>query len=71
MERLQVKYVKTEEELNEFLKTLHVYEKYGEKKYPVLGSIQYVGLVSCEGNNDSIKAGTNVMAAVQYFIEVE
>ena len=60
---VQVKYCYTEEELNEFLKTLHT--EAGLK--PRLHSIQYCATVEGKGNNDSAEVGSSVVAIVQYF----
>ena len=67
MKRLQVKYCKGEEELNEFLKTLNI----GGVILPTLQSINYVAEVQGKGSNDEINMGSTVIAAVQYFVEVE
>jgi len=66
MERLQVKYCKGEEELNNFLMTLNV-----NHVCPRLQSINYVAEVQGKGSNDEINMGSKVVAAVQYFITVE
>ena len=73
---LQVKYCYTEEELNEFLKTLTV----NSVKLPSLHSIQYCARVS-GGDNVSFSPDgekevltsikSEVIAVVQYFVEPE
>ena len=75
MERLQVRFCKGEEELNRFLMTLHL-DRTG---YPHLQSINYVAEVNGHGRDyetDSgtkteIDMGSTVIAAVQYFVEVD
>jgi len=75
MERLQVKFCKGEQELNEFLMTLNV----NHTGYPHLQSINYVAEVQGHGSDyetetgtkTEINMGSTVIAAVQYFIEVE
>lgn len=73
MKRLQIKYCYSEEEANEFLKTLTV----DDLKYPRLHSIQYCAKVSGDGvetekaNEDGITAqaqvNSDIIAVVQYF----
>ena len=77
MKRLQIKYCYSEEEANEFLKTLTI----DSIDYPKLHSIQYCAKVSGDGveknyaddNGVTAKAQVNsdVIAIVQYFVEVE
>lgn len=66
MQRLQVKYCKGEEDLNNFLMTLNV-----DYKCPRLQSINYVAEVQGKGSNEEINMGSTVIAAVQYFIQVD
>ena len=75
MKVFQIKYCHSEEETNEFLKTLHV----EELKYPRLHSVQYCARVSGNGvetqyaNAEGITAqaqiDSDVIAVVQYFIQ--
>lgn len=67
MERLQVKYCKGEKELNKFLMTLNT----THNGYPHIHSITYVAEVKGEGSDDSINMKSNIIAAVQYFVQVE
>jgi hypothetical protein len=67
MERLQVKFCKGEKELNEFLMTLNI----GHVGYPQLQSINYVAEIQGKGSDVEINMGSSVIAAVQYFVEVE
>lgn len=60
---VQVKYCYTEEELNEFLKTLHT--EAGLK--PRLHSIQYVSTVDGGGHDDTFSVVNSIVAVVQYF----
>lgn len=63
---LQVKYVTSEQELNDFLKTLHVYGKDEDLHFPKLQSIQYIAQLNYKGNAEDIDVATRVLAAVQY-----
>ena len=67
MKALQVKYCYSEEEANEFLKTLSV----DGLTCPRLHAIQYCPKASVSGNNDSIEGQCNVVAIIQYFVEVK
>lgn len=67
MERLQVKFCKGEKELNKFLMTLNV----NHTGYPHLQSINYVAEIQGKGSDVEINMGSSVIAAVQYFVEVE
>lgn len=77
MKRLQIKYCYSEEEVNEFLKTLAV-DNIG---CPRLHTIQYCSKVSGDGveknyaDNDGVTAkaqvNSDIIAIVQYFVEVE
>ena len=74
-ERIQVKYCKGEQELNDFLATLHV----DHQGYPHLHSISYVSEVhghgtdveTFNGTKSEVHMGSNIIAAVQYFIQIE
>lgn len=67
MKRLQVKFCKGEKELNEFLMTLNI-DHIG---CPQLQSINYVAEIQGKGSDVEINMGSTVIAAVQYFVEVE
>ena len=77
MKKLQVKYCPTENELNEFLKTLSV----TSLSCPYLHNIQYLPKVYGNGvetenadeNGVTAKAdvGCDIMAIVSYFVEEE
>ena len=80
MKVLQIKYCYTEDEANEFLKTLYVdnWEK-GELAYPRLFNIQYCakvqgdGVETAEADENGVTAtaqvNSDIIAIVQYFIE--
>ena len=68
--RLQVKYCKGEKELNDFLVTLHVGTGW-DLGYPKLQSISYVSEVRGYGSESEINMGSEVIAAVQYIINIE
>jgi hypothetical protein len=73
MKRFQIKYCYSEEEANEFLKTITV----DDLKYPRLHSDQYYPRVSGDGvetekaNEDGItaqaKVNSDLIAVIQYF----
>lgn len=77
MARLQVKYCYSEEETNDFLKTLTV----GGVDYPRLHNIQYCAKVQGDGVETEkadangvtaqAKVNSDVIAIVQYFVEIE
>ena len=77
MKRLQIKYCYSEAEANEFLKTLSV-DNLG---YPRLHTVQYCarvsgdGIETAEANAEGITAqaqvNSDIIAVVQYFVEVE
>ena len=77
MKRLQIKYCYSEEEANEFLKTLTV----DNLEYPRLHAVQYCAKVSGDGieknyaDDDGVTAkaqvNSDIIAIVQYFVEVE
>ena len=67
MKALQVKYCYSEEEANEFLKTLSE----DGATCPRLHTIQYYPKASVSGNNDSIEGRCNVVAIIQYSVEVK
>lgn len=74
---LQIKYCYSEEEANEFLKTLTV----DNLEFPRLHSIQYCskvsgdGIETAEANAEGITAqaqvNSDIIAVVQYFVEVK
>ena len=80
MKILQIKYCYTEDEANEFLKTLYVdnWEK-GELAYPRLSNIQYCAKVQGDGVEKNFadengvtataQVNSDIIAIVQYFIE--
>ena len=68
MERLQVKYVTTEAELNEFLSTLFIGNT---ASFPKLLNISYIPKVEGNGTETATSIGSTVIAAVQYIVEVE
>ena len=82
MKILQIKYCYSEQEANDFLKTLHVdnWEK-GELAYPRLANVNYMARVQGDGveknyaDNEGVTAkaqvNSDIIAIVQYFIEVE
>jgi len=80
MERIQVKYCYNLDELNEFLKTLNINNKYGPTKYPCLANVQYLPKVygngveknfaDEEGITASADVGCDIAAVVQYFIDI-
>ena len=63
---LQVKYVTSEQELNDFLKTLSVNSL--DKEYPKLQAVQYIAQLNYKGTAEDIDVQTRVLAAVQYFV---
>ncbi len=77
MKRLQIKYCYSEAETNEFLKTLSV----DNLEYPRLHTVQYCarvsgdGIETAEANAEGITAqaqvNSDIIAVVQYFVEVE
>ena len=76
MKKLQVKYCYSEEETNNFLLTLSV----SNLEYPCLHSIQYMAKMHGDGGQeynadgelrDKISIGSDVIAMIQYFVEVE
>ena len=64
---VQVKYCFSEEELNNFLKTLHV----AGDLLPRLHTIQYMANVRGDVQEDKGSISNSVIAMVQYFIEGE
>lgn len=70
MKRLQIKYCYTEEETNEFLKTLPCVAD-GEYNKNKLYSIQFINKVEGNGTETSCKVGTDVIAIVEYFVDME
>lgn len=73
MTRLQIKYCNTEEEANEFLKTLSVSvgptsSGFGSNK---LHTIQYCAGVHGNSTNDDISINSGITAIIQFFVEVD
>lgn len=77
MKRLQVKYCKGEQELNDFLMTLEV--GLGGAGKPCLHAISYVAEVQGHGSDyetengtkTEINMGSKIVAAVQYFVQID
>ncbi len=64
---IQVKYCYSEEELNEFLKTLHT----DAALAPRLHNIQYLPNVNGEGDDSKVSISNSVIAIVQYWTKKE
>lgn len=67
MEKLQVKFCHSLDELNEFLKTLSV----TNSTCPHLHTIQYLPDMSAKGNVDIFDINSSVVSIVQYFVDIE
>jgi len=79
--KLQIKYCYTEDEANDFLRTLSIDAVNGRAVYPVLSAIQYCAKVQGDGYENinaepdtgitaKAKVESELIAIIQYFIEV-
>ncbi len=81
MRKLQIKYCYTEDEANDFLRTLSLDAVNGRAVYPALSGIQYCAKVQGDGYENinaepdtgitaKAKVESEIIAIIQYFIEV-
>ena len=68
MEKLQVKYLETERELNKFLLTLSIGVN---SSLPRLHNIYYIPKAEGNGTSNVMSIDSTIIAAVQYIVEVE
>lgn len=59
--RVQTKYCYTEQELNDFLNTLHTSDLY---------CIQFLPVAQVSGTNDSVDGSSRIVGIVEYFARV-